>query len=117
MFADSTITFAQETDITRNSTVGGRNAAVNQAAKRVVRETTKPTGMFQPRPPKVGIGARKKANFSAAAVTRKAAVTDVSNNAEASGSGSTSQPAVTEAPSSAPKGQDDFRKMLLEGKN
>ncbi|KAJ9113953.1 hypothetical protein QFC19_000149 [Naganishia cerealis] len=116
VFADSTITFAQETDITRNSTVGGRNAAVNQAAKRVVRETTKPSAMFQPRPPKAGIGARKKANFTSASVTRKHAATstDVSVNAESSGAAA--QTTAGAASSSGPKGQDDFRKMLLEGK-
>jgi hypothetical protein len=81
------------------------------AAQRIVRETTKPTGMFQPRPPKAGIGARKKANFTAASVTRKPVVASETSNGQAAA-------ASVEASGSlaAPKGQDDFRRMLLEGK-
>jgi hypothetical protein len=112
-YLDSQITFSQETDISRNSALRSRNPAVNAAAQRVVRETTKPTGMFQPRPPKAGIGARKKANFTAASIPRKpVAVASETNNGGAAAA--TSAEASTS--SAAPKGQDDFRRMLLEGK-
>lgn len=110
-FLDSTVTFSQETDITRNSTLGNRNPAVNAAAQRIVRETTKPTGMFQPRPPKAGIGARKKANFTAASVTRKPVVASETSNGQAAAAS-----VEASGSSAAPKGQDDFRRMLLEGK-
>lgn len=109
-YLDSPITFTEETDISRNSTLGTRNHAVEAAAKSV------PGAMFQPRPRKAGIGARKKANFTAASIPRKAKAGD----ADASGNGPVEPMETSAAGSSAastgPKGQDDFRKMLLEGK-
>jgi phage gp45-like len=68
--------------------------------------------MFQPRPRKAGIGARKKANFTAASIPRKTATASGQVSGEATGAST----GASGATASGPKGQDDFRKMLLEGK-
>lgn len=106
IYNDTPITFSEETDISRNSTLGARNHAVEAAAKSV------PGAMFQPRPRKAGIGARKKATFTAASIPRKATATNGQGSGEATGISA----GTSGAAASGPKGQDDFRKMLLEGK-